>query len=94
MSEREFKCEAKAEVFDHPTLTDDGLREFMRQLGGLGGLRCAKPALYTSVMGYLCERCADKLRTSMRNPSTFMNVLAGRARTKEEIARLVKTIGN
>jgi hypothetical protein len=52
--------------------------------------RCQAPATHTTVMGRRCHRHAEELRQAMRNSATTMNVLAGgRARTEEEIERLV-----
>ena len=55
----------------------------------LGGPRCQAPAAYSTVLGRRCTRCAEELRRAMRDPNTFINVIVGRARTEEEIARLV-----
>lgn len=58
--------------------------------GELGGPRCQELATHESVMGRRCTRHAEELREALRNPNTLGNVLTGgRARTEEEIARLV-----
>ena len=60
--------------------------------GTLGGPRCGKPATYTTILGPCCSACAELLRASMRSPNTLANVIAGRARTEEEIERLVRPL--
>ena len=55
----------------------------------LGGPRCQEPATHITVLGRRCIRCAEDLRRAMRDPNTFINVVLGRARTEEEIAKLV-----
>jgi hypothetical protein len=55
----------------------------------LGGPRCQAPAAYSTVLGRRCTRCAEELRRAMRDPNTFINVIVGRARTEEEIDRMV-----
>ena len=58
----------------------------------LGGPRCGKQATYATALGYRCTACADQMRADARNPNTFMNVIAGRARTEEEIEKLIKAL--
>ena len=58
----------------------------------LGGPRCSKPATYSTPLGYRCTECADHMRADARNPNTLMNVIAGRARTEEEIEKLIKAL--
>ena len=58
----------------------------------LGGPRCGKIATYATPLGYRCTACADQLRADARNPNTFVNVLAGRARTDEEIEAMIKAL--
>jgi len=58
----------------------------------LGGPRCGAPATFESLLGYRCDACAVKFREACRNPRTFANVIAGRARTEEEIAQLIRPI--
>lgn len=54
------------------------------------GALCQEPATHNSLMGRRCARHAEELRRSLRNPNTLGNLLAGgRARTEEEIAKLV-----
>ena len=61
----------------------------------LGGARCQKVATHTGVFGALCETCAELERRMYRNPNTLGNMIAGgRARTEEEIARLVRPIAS
>lgn len=60
----------------------------MGQGDGLHGL-CQKPATYASVMGRRCETCAEQLRRAMRSPNTLANLALGRARTEDEIAKLL-----
>jgi hypothetical protein len=56
----------------------------------LGGPRCQEPATHETVLGRRCAHHAEELRQSLRDPHTTGNILAGgRARTEEEIARLV-----
>ena len=56
----------------------------------LGGPRCQAPATHASVLiGRLCAGCAEALRCALRNPATLGNIVSGRARTEEEITRLV-----
>ena len=51
--------------------------------------RCQAVAPYATVMGRRCSKHAEELRQALRNPATTMNVIVGRARTEEEIERLV-----
>jgi hypothetical protein len=56
----------------------------------LGGALCQEPATHDSIMGRRCARHAEAMRRSLRDPGTLGNVFAGgRARTEEEIARMV-----
>jgi hypothetical protein len=56
----------------------------------IGGARCQAPATHDSVLGRRCDCCAEVLRQALRRTNTLGNVLTGgRARTEEEIARLV-----
>lgn len=90
--DRIYTCTGKADVFDHPRVSDNGFREWLKNFGGP---RCGRPALYETINGPHCERCAERLREAARNPHTVMNVLGGgRARTEEEIARLVRPYPN
>lgn len=57
--------------------------------GAIGGHRCQAPATHNSNHGRLCARHAEDLRCALRKPNTVGNILTGRARTEEEIARLV-----
>lgn len=57
-----------------------------------GAARCGAPATHEGFWGDLCERCAELSRERARNPLTMINVMAGRARTEEEIARLIRPI--
>lgn len=52
---------------------------------------CQAPATHLGHLGRrLCEVHAEELRKALRNPNTLGNILAGgRARTEEEIARMV-----
>lgn len=50
---------------------------------------CQEPATHFSVSGRRCARHAEAMKQAMRNPATFANVILGRVRTEEEIARLV-----
>lgn len=58
----------------------------------LGGPRCGKTAAYATPLGYRCAACADQLRADARNPKMFINVMAGRARTEEEIEAMIKAL--
>lgn len=61
--------------------------------GQLGGERCGKPAVYDTPLGPRCEACSEEFRRMARDPNTVINILAGgRARTEEEIARLLRPI--
>ena len=60
--------------------------------GVLGGPRCGASATYQTLLGPRCTTCTAKLRLAMRDPSTMGNVLSGRARTDDEIDRLIKPI--
>jgi len=56
---------------------------------------CGKPAQFVTFPDRrpLCAGCAEELRQAMRDPDTLGNVFAGgRARTEEEIARLVQQL--
>jgi len=55
----------------------------------LGGPRCQEPTTHVTVLGRRCTRCAEELRRAMRDPHTFINVALQRARTEEEIDRMV-----
>lgn len=56
----------------------------------IGGPRCQAPATHDSIFGRLCDRCAERLRERMRDPTTAINAVSGRrARTEDEIAQLV-----
>jgi hypothetical protein len=56
----------------------------------LGGPRCQEPATHATALGRRCTRHAEAYRDALRNPRTLGNVIAGgRARTEEEIARMV-----
>ncbi len=66
---------------------DDGIT------GLLVGPLCQEPATHETVSGRRCARHAEAMREAMRNPNTLGNVLGGkRARTEEEIARLVREL--
>jgi len=54
-----------------------------------GGERCQAPATHASVLGRLCAKHAEELKALIRSADTFANVILGRARTEEEISRLV-----
>jgi hypothetical protein len=54
-----------------------------------GGARCQEPATHQSAFGRRCARHAEQLRRTLRSPNAFCNVMLGRARTEEEIARAV-----
>ncbi len=58
----------------------------------LGGPRCGKPATFSTPLGYYCDDCIERFRAVCRSPLSMINVIAGRARTEEEIARLIKPI--
>lgn len=58
----------------------------------LGGARCDKPATHASILGPRCDNCAESLRGVMRDPNTVLNVVHGRARTEDEISKLVKRL--
>ena len=58
----------------------------------IGGPRCGKPATHATPLGYRCSACADQLRADARNPKMFINVMAGRARTEEEIEAMIKAL--
>jgi len=60
-----------------------------RNQATLGGPRCQAPATHATVLGRRCTACTEELRRAMRDPNTVVNVVVGRARTEEEIARLV-----
>ena len=54
------------------------------------GPLCQAPATHNSPLGRRCARHAEELREALRNPRALGNVMAGgRARTEEEIAKLV-----
>jgi hypothetical protein len=55
----------------------------------LGGPRCQAAATHEAHGSRLCATCAARLRQSLRDPHTLGNVIFGRARTEEEIARIV-----
>lgn len=55
----------------------------------LGGPRCQAPATHDTPFGRHCASCAEELRRVLRSPDTFCNVIDDRARTEEEVARLV-----
>jgi hypothetical protein len=55
---------------------------------------CGKPATHLSYNRSkpLCEEHARELRAALASPDALGNVLAGRPRTQEEIARMVVPI--
>lgn len=55
----------------------------------LGGERCQEPATHATVMGRRCTRHAEALRRAFRDSRALCNAVLGRARTEEEIARVV-----
>lgn len=50
---------------------------------------CQKPATYNTVHGRRCDEHAEVLRQRLRNPNTLGNIVLGRARTEEEISKLI-----
>jgi hypothetical protein len=58
----------------------------------LGGPRCGKPAIYSTPLGYRCAVCIELFKTAARSPNTLANVMAGRARTEEEIEAMIKAL--
>ena len=58
-----------------------------------GGPRCQEEATHETVMGRRCERHAEDLRESLRDPNTLGNLFAGgRGRTEKEIEQLVRPL--
>lgn len=58
-----------------------------------GGSRCQESATHSTYLGRRCAHHAEAIRRAMRNSNTLANVLNGkRARTEEEITRLVKEL--
>lgn len=55
---------------------------------------CGKPATHTGYDGNkpLCDEHAEEVRAGLRSPNSIGNVLAGRPRTEEEIACMVRPI--
>jgi len=60
--------------------------------GSLGGPRCQDAATHESVWGRRCTKHADELKKRLRDPSTLGNIIAGRARTEEEIGKMVREL--
>lgn len=58
-------------------------------LGTLFGKLCQEPATHMSIMGRRCRKHAEEMRSALADPATVGNVIAGRARTAEEIAAMV-----
>ena len=75
--------------------TNDPKRNAPADLKKLGGSRCGEPAFYNSLYGYRCERCAELLRESMRNPATLITfsevVLALRSRSRSCSSRSLES---
>lgn len=57
-----------------------------------GGVFCGAEPTHETMFGPRCDQHAEVLRQRMRDPHTFLNMLAGRARTEEEIALGVRPI--
>jgi len=57
--------------------------------GALGGSRCQDVATHDTVLGRRCRPHAEELRRALRGSDTLGNVLVGRARTEEEIERMI-----
>jgi hypothetical protein len=58
-----------------------------------GGPRCQTPATHNSIVGRLCDRCAELFRQQLRDPMIAINQVSGRrARTEDEIATLVRRL--
>jgi hypothetical protein len=55
---------------------------------------CGEPATHASYGGTkpLCGYHAEQLRESLRSPDSIGNVIAGRPRTEEEIAIMVRPL--
>ena len=55
---------------------------------------CNEPATHTAYGGDkpLCPKHAEEMRAALRSPDSLGNVMAGRARTEEEIAGMVREI--
>lgn len=58
----------------------------------LGGPRCGKPAAFRTPLGYFCDDCIERFRAACRSPFSMANVIAGRVRTEEEIAKMIKPL--
>jgi hypothetical protein len=56
--------------------------------------RCLAPATHVDVFlnRPLCDACAERSRAALRDPNTLGNVLGKRARTEEEIARMIRPL--
>jgi len=58
----------------------------------LGGERCQAAATHETLMGPRCAKHAEEFKQALRDPRTLGNVMAGRARTEDEIALLVREL--
>ena len=56
--------------------------------------RCLQPAAFhdATTGRPLCPVCADRLAKALRSPNSLGNVIAGRARTEAEIARIIRPL--
>ena len=64
----------------------------MRHVAGYEA--CAKPATHVGYLGTkpLCEEHAEDLRRALRSADSIGNLVAGRIRTEEEIAIMVRPL--
>lgn len=58
--------------------------------GSLGGPRCGAEPTHDTWVGPRCTKHAEHLRTALRSPSSVANMMLKRARTEDEIAKLVR----
>lgn len=73
-------------------MIDRGRCMALRDGEPLGGERCQAPATHDTVFGRRCERCAENLRRSLRDPHAFMNVLRGGPFSEKRISEMVKEL--
>jgi hypothetical protein len=84
-------CQAKTAPLPDPKLP---VRQWLAAAGArVMSSPCGRAATHVAYDGRpLCDAHAEELRASLRSPDTVGNLIAGRGRTKEEIAALVRPL--
>lgn len=89
-------CRANRHPRPTPSLSQSPIADWLRETWGhmKNYEPCGEPATHAGYGGTkpLCDKHAQELRDALRSPDTVGNVLAGRARTEEEIAIMVRPL--